>query len=172
MNLFGSGRTACYFAKAELKRNRDGDRVASIVLKIKLDGQRVRSTPVFIRDSYQACKGQQSEAQIDAAIEVQNVDFSALPDKTSKPFALKAVVFDHLRMRKSKESDIYLYMRASVTLNDRLGKWILDSYGTELWAAFEDAQGKLLEDLEPDEEGEEEEPEEEGEPGEAAAAGE
>lgn len=150
MNLFGSQRTQLLFAKAELKRNRDGERVCSLVFKVKLNGQNTRSTPKFVQESYRACKGSQTEGQIDGAIEVQNVAVYALPEENGKKPAITfdAVTFDHLVVRRNKESDIWLSMRTSIGVNKTVGNWILGAYGTEVWATFAEAQGKLLADLE------------------------
>ena len=178
MNLFGSNRTPLLFTQAKLQRNRDGDRSVTLSFKIKLNGNNTRSTPAFVRESYSACKGAQSEAQIDAAIDVQNVEFFQLADSKSAKLKMLAITFDHLRLRKNKDNEIYFYMQTSVSLSKPIGSFILDAYGTEVWATFEEAQGKLIEDDPAESESDEEEgdgelfdgeeEEDEGEPAEEA----
>jgi hypothetical protein len=142
MNLFGKKRTKLYFSSAKLQRNRNGEKTASILFKVSLDGQNIRSTPDPVKMSFAACKdGNQTEAKLEGGIAVQNVTLYAT-DKSKATIKLREVIFDHIALQKSKDSEIYICMRTSLDISSPgpISNWVLGDFGTEQWGEFEDAQ--------------------------------
>lgn len=174
--FFHGRRIQAHVSMKSPKRTKDGERKVTILFRVPLNGDTVRSAPDAVKWAYDGVKTK-GEDHVGLKNEINNInaEYFILPDAKRATMKTKALYLEKLAVKeiKTSKSDVavVLTFQSEYDWDKVIWEWLGDVYGTDVFIEFDAAQATLLdieedgpEDPEPDEELPLEEDEEELEP--------
>lgn len=132
-------------------------------VSIELNGNTVKSTPVFIRDEYETMKKATSHTKlvkIDMNIEDQSVEFYAHADAESSKQLIPYTCLQKLEIKKDKDANIQLFFTITdIELDRSNDEFFIYDIGRVAFAKFSETTPRLIEDEGDDEDEEDDVPE-------------
>jgi hypothetical protein len=161
MRFLENEETQLHFVSFQAKRDKEGDKTLIMRFYTELTDENIELVPEFIQRQYRAVKEAQNcidKVPFNRAIGPFNISISSLPKQEGTSIRLEAVKLSDLSLERvtgNSESTVNLHFAISVAQDRENGPWGLDSFGTDLFAVFEEAQEEMFKEGQGDGEGEE-----------------
>jgi hypothetical protein len=149
MHFLENNETPLHFASFQAKRDKEGDKTLIMRFYVELTDDNIDLVPEFIQRQYRAVKDSANcvdKVPFNRAIGPFNVNLSSLPKQEGTQIRIAAVKLNDLaleRVTSNSESTVNLHFAITVAQDRENGPWGLESFGTDLWATFEEAQEEI-----------------------------
>ena len=152
MKFFGGQRLRTHVHMKAPKRNKKGERSVTILFRITLNGNTVRSSPDVVKWAYEGVKTKgEDHIGIKKEVEGVNAEFFQLEESKRATLKLKTLHLQKLVVKEisSGKGDISIVLtfQADYEWDQVIWGWLGDSFSTDVFLEFDAAQASLL-DLE------------------------
>ena len=126
--------------------------VGDLHLRVELNGNTVRSTPIFVRDVYDGMKKATSRSKqdkIDTSIENQSVEIYSTPDSPGTILLIPYTTVEKMVVNRDKDGKVYLDFVITKIGIDKSNIWDLcESSGRTIYTKFSSTAPPLIEEEE------------------------